>query len=340
MKYHHAISLASSIKDDLPKLATGISCLVLSVGLVSTAQADWPDSPIEIVVPFDAGGSADRMARGLAEHMSPRLGVPVSIINRPGGAGALGATYFQQQAANGQTLLVMQASPYLASAIEIGGAPVKWEDFQLLSAQWNDYGIVAVHNDSPYQDLESLVEAMREPGEVSSGIIVGNGGHLQTLVMMDALDIEHDNVRFVTYSGGAPLRSALAGNQVDFEILAAEAALSISDEVRALAVVNDQPSDNWDAPLFNDVMTSLGSDALPLIGGNVTGLMAHASLQKEYPERYQRLMLAYQNTLESDEFQTWATQAGIGADWVSPEESQALVDEAYRVVQQYAPLLQ
>ncbi|MDR5905758.1 tripartite tricarboxylate transporter substrate binding protein [Franzmannia qiaohouensis] len=337
---HKTSPLSAAIKRGLPTLSAGVSCLVLSVGLASAAQADWPEDPIEIVVPFDAGGSADRMARGLAEHMSPRLDVPVSIVNRPGGAGALGATYFQQQAADGQTLLVMQATPYLASAIEVGGAPVEWEDFQLLSAQWNDYGIVAVHNDSPYQDLEALVEALREPGAVSSGVIVGNGGHLQTLVMMDALDIEHDNVRFVTYSGGAPLRAALAGNQVDFEILAAEAALSISDEVRALAVVNDVPSDNWDAPLFNDEMENLGVEPLPLIGGNVTGLIVHASLQEEHPDRYARLVQAYQETLESDEFQAWADEAGIGADWVSPEESQALVDEAYRAVQQYAPLLQ
>tara|TARA_R110001599_G_scaffold523_1_gene2306 strand:- start:8545 stop:9564 length:1020 start_codon:yes stop_codon:yes gene_type:complete len=335
---HHPLTAA--IKRGIPTFATSISCLAFSIGLASAAQADWPEEPIEIIVPFDAGGSADRMARGLAEHMSPRLDVPISIVNRPGGAGALGATYFQQQAADGQTLLVMQATPYLASAIEVGGAPVVWDDFQLLSAQWNDYGIVAVHNSSPYQDIESLVEAMREPGAVSSGIIVGNGGHLQTLVMMDALDIEHDNVRFVTYSGGAPLRTALAGNQVDFEILAAEAALSISDEVRALAVVSDEPSDNWDAPLFNDEMESLGSERLPLIGGNVSGLIAHTSLQEEYPERYERLIQAYQETLESDEFQAWADEAGIGADWIPPEESQALVDEAYRAVQLYAPLLQ
>ncbi|APX92979.1 hypothetical protein BWR19_08590 [Halomonas sp. 1513] len=328
-----------AIKHCLPAVSAGLSCLVVSAGVISAAHADWPQDPIEIVVPFDAGGSADRMARGLAEHMSPRLEVPISIINRPGGAGALGATYFQRQAADGQTLLVMQATPYLASAIEVGGAPVAWEDFQLLSAQWNDYGIVAVHNVSPYHSLEELIEAMREPGEVSSGIIVGNGGHLQTLVMMDALEIEHDNVRFATYSGGAPLRAALAGNQVDFEILAAEAALSISDEVRALAVVNDAPSDNWDAPLFNDEMQHLGVDPLPLIGGNVTGLIVHAALQEAYPERYERLIQAYRETLESDEFQAWASEAGIGAAWVSPDESQALVDEGYRAVRQYAPLL-
>ncbi|WP_447555479.1 Bug family tripartite tricarboxylate transporter substrate binding protein [Vreelandella sp. EE22] len=320
-----------------------MSCLALG-SLVFTAhaqaQASWPDSPLEIIVPFDAGGSADRLARGLAEHLSPRLGVPVTVLNRPGGAGALGATYFQQQEADGETLLVMQATPYLASAIEVGGAPVKWEDFAILSAQWNDYGIVAVHNDSPYEDLEQLVNAMREPGEVSSGIIVGNGGHIQTLVMMDALDIEHDNVRFVTYSGGAPLRTALAGNQVDFEILAAEAALTIEEEIRALAVVHDQPSESWDAPLLNDELAQLSIDPLPLIGGNISGLLVHATLQEEYPERYERLLEAYRETLESDEFQAWADSAGIGADWVPPEQSQMLIDTSYEAIKQYAPMIQ
>ncbi|MCB8887884.1 Bug family tripartite tricarboxylate transporter substrate binding protein [Vreelandella malpeensis] len=319
------------------------SCLALggmALGLSPQAKAEtWPDRPIEIIVPFDAGGSADRLARGLAEHLSPRLGVPVTVLNRPGGAGALGATYFQQQPADGDTLLVMQAAPYLASAIEVSGAPVTWSDFALLSAQWNDYGIVAVHDESPYDTLEQLIEAMREPGQVSSGIIVGNGGHIQTLMMMDALEIDHDNVRFVTYSGGAPLRTALAGNQVDFEILAAEAALTIEEEIRPLAVVHDQQSDDWDAPLLNDALADLGVEALPLVGGNVTGLMVHASLEQEYPERYARLLKAYRETLESDEFTTWADQAAIGADWVSPEESQALIDAAYEAIQQYAPLI-
>jgi len=335
----HQKPLTSLIKRGLPRLTVGISCVVLSIGVMPAAKADWPEEPIEIIVPFNAGGSADRLARGLAEHMSPRFGVPVSVINRPGGAGALGATYFQQQSADGQTLLVMQATPYLASAIEIGGAPVKWEDFQLLSAQWNDYGIVAVHNDSPYDSLEKLVTAMREPEKLSSGIIIGNGGHLQTLVMMDALDIDHDNIRFVTYGGGAPLRTALAGNHVDFEILAAEGALAIGDNIRALAIVSDQPSSNWDAPFFNDEMTAMGVNALPLIGGNISGLIVHTSLQEKYPERYERVVQVYKETLQSDEFQEWANEASIGADWVPLEKSQKLINDAYEAVKTYAPLI-
>ncbi|WP_084166393.1 Bug family tripartite tricarboxylate transporter substrate binding protein [Stutzerimonas azotifigens] len=322
-------------------MAAAFSWGALISGLCASpaAFAEWPEGPIEIIVPYNAGGSADRVARGLSEHMGEELGVPIKVTNRPGGAGALGATYFQQQPADGNTLLVMQATPYLASAIEVSGAPVKWKDFQLLSAQWNDYGIVAVHRDSPYQTLEQLLEALKEPGKVSSGIIVGNGGHLQTLLIMDALGIAQDNVRFVTYSGGAPLRAALAGNQVDFEIIGAEAARGIRDELRPLAVISDQKSDEWNAPLLNDALAKQGIDQLPLIGGNVTGLIVHSRLGEEYPDRYQKLLDAYRETLQSDKFKDWARQAGVGADWVPPQQSQALVDSAYAAIRQYAPLL-
>jgi putative tricarboxylic transport membrane protein len=327
------------IVDAARALAAGAAGLALlgAVAAASGAQADeWPTEPLTFVVPFDAGGSADRMARGVAEHMAPRLGVPIQVVNRPGGAGALGVTYFQQQPADGSHVLFMQATPYLASAILVSGAPVAWEDFEFLNAQWNDYGIVVVHEDSPYQTFEELAEAMLEPGAVSSGIIVGAGGHIQTLVILEELGIDPDNIRFVTYSGGAPLRTALAGNQVDFQILAAEAAESIRDRVRVLAVVYDEDRGGYGAPLLNDVMAELGHDPVPLIGGNITGPIVHASLREEHPERYETLLEAYREAIESEEFQDWAEGAGIGADWVGPEESQAMADEAYEALEPIA----
>lgn len=328
--------------DGLRKAAVSSLAALAAAGFLAApaaAQEEWPTEPLTIVVPFDAGGSADRMARGLAEHLAEPLGVPIQVVNRPGGAGALGATYFQQQAPDGQTLLVMQATPYLANAILVGGAPVEWEDFELLNAQWDDYGIVAVHEDSPYRTFAELVAAMKEPGKVSSGIIYGNGGHVQTLVIMDELGIPQENVRFVTYSGGAPLRTALAGNQVDFEILAAEAAEAIGDRIRVLAVVNAEGAANTDAPPLNEAMAEVGGDPVPLIGGNVSGLLVHSALKTEHPERYQTLLEAYRETVESEEFQTWAEGANIGADWVGPEESQAMVDQAYEALTGYAGMI-
>lgn len=310
--------------------AIGATGLVFSTGV---AQADeWPSGPISIVVPFNAGGSADRIARTLADPLSAELGVPVVVENRPGGAGGLGATYASRQPADGNTLLLMQATPYLANAILVGGAPVSWDDFAFLNAQWNDYAIWAVHKDSPYQSFDDLVGAMREPGAVSSGIIYGNGGHLQTLLALQALDIPEDNIRFVTYDGGAPLRAALAGNQVDFEVLAARGAASVMDNLRVLAVVNDTDPDNLGAPTLNDALAGLGAEAQPIIGGNITGLLVSSALQEEYPDRYARIVAAYGAVVTSEAYQAAASEAGVGSDWVGPEASQQMVDSAYQAL--------
>lgn len=318
--------------------ALGLGSLALGTGVARAADT-WPTDPINIVVPFRAGGSADRMARTLAEPPSGELGVPVVVENRPGGAGGLGATYVSQQPADGNTLLLMQATPYLANAILVGGAPVKWEDFTFLNAQWNDYAIVAVHKDSPYETFEQLAEAMKEPGKVSSGIIYGNGGHLQTLLAMQALEIPEENVRFVTYDGGAPLRTALAGNQVDFEVLAARGAASVMDSLRVLSVVSDNDPDNIGAPLLNDALVALGAEPQPIIGGNITGLLAPSALKTEYPDRYARLVAAYEAVVTSDAYKAAAKEAGIGSDWVGPEASQEMVDSAYEALTELSDVI-
>lgn len=320
-------------------LATAtLAALGLGTGAAHAADG-WPEDPITIIVPFNAGGSADRMARTLADPLSKELGVPVVVENRPGGAGGLGATYVSQQPADGNTLLLMQATPYLANAILVGGAPVQWEDFSLLNAQWNDFAIWAVHKDSPYETFDQLVEAMKEPGNVSSGIIYGNGGHLQTILAMNALEIPVDNVRFVTYDGGAPLRTALAGNQVDFEVLAARGAASIMDSLRVLAVVNDSETDGMDAPSLNDALVGLGAEAQPTIGGNITGLIVPSALETEYPERYATLLEAYETVVTSDAYEAAAQEAGVGSDWLGPEASQTLVDDAYGALSELSDVI-
>jgi tripartite-type tricarboxylate transporter receptor subunit TctC len=318
--------------------AFGAGSLVLGAG-AARAAGDWPTDPITIVVPFNAGGSADRMARTLADPLSAELGVPVVVDNRPGGAGGLGATYASLQPADGNTLLLMQATPYLANAILVGGAPIKWEDFSFLNAQWNDYAIWTVHKDSPYETFAQLVEAMKEPGKVSSGIIYGNGGHLQTLLAMQALDIPEDNVRFVTYDGGAPLRTALAGNQVDFEVLAARGAASVMDSLRVLSVVNNNDPDNMGAPLLNDALEALGAEPQPIIGGNITGLLVHSAFMTEYPDRYATLLAAYEAVVTSDAYKAAAAETGVGADWVGPEASQEMVDKAFEALSKLSDVI-
>lgn len=335
-----ATAVLGRLMSSVGRAAAAGLVLAVCIGVApGNAEDAWPDEPITIVVPFNAGGSADRMARSLSGPLGEELGVPVTVENRPGGSGGLGAAWVARQPADGNTLLLMQATPYLAGAIIFGGAPIAWDDFSFLNAQWNDYGIIVVHNDSPYQTFAELVAAMREPGEVSSGIIYGNGGHLQTVLFMEALGIPQSNVRFVTYDGGAPLRAALAGNQVDFQVLAAGGAAGIMDRLRVLAVANTANPDGFDAPLLNDALAELGLDPIAIIGGNVSGLLVRSELQQEHPERYATLVAAYEAVVNSEAYQATAAEARVGADWVGPEASQKMGNEAFEALSSLAGVL-
>jgi len=72
--------------------------------------------------------------RALAPQLSRELNnVPITVTNRPGASGAVGATIFAKGPSDGSALMVMQATPFLANAILSGRAPVKWTDFHVIN---------------------------------------------------------------------------------------------------------------------------------------------------------------------------------------------------------------
>lgn len=323
--------------------AAGLAAALPLADLASAQAAEWPteDTRIRLVVPFNPGGSADRLARGLASFLPEHLNdAVVTVVNKPGGSGSLGATWFSQQPADGSYFLVMQAVPYLANNILIQEAPIAWNDFDFINAQWSDYMILAVSPESEYQSLESLIAAMRdEPGAVSASIIHGSGAHLQALIMMDTLGIPRDNVRWVTFDGGSPQRMAVVGNQVDFTVVAAEGSLGIKDQIETLAVLRKGGStDDYDAPPLNEALADLGEPEVPLLAGNTIAVISHASFDAEHPERYEAFVEGYKAALESEGMQRWLGRSDIGGDWMGPEESEAFLTENFEALKKYKDL--
>ena len=85
------------------KLLTVVIAFV-ALGFGATANAAYPDRPITLVVSFKAGGNADVMARIQAEAMSKVLGVPVNVVNKPGGAHIPATMSVLEAPADGYTL--------------------------------------------------------------------------------------------------------------------------------------------------------------------------------------------------------------------------------------------
>jgi tripartite-type tricarboxylate transporter receptor subunit TctC len=317
------------------------AALALSIGLVAgpAGANGWPTRPITILVAFNTGGSVDRMARGLATVLSAQLGKPVSVVNRPGAGGQAGTTWFLSQPDDGHVLMISPATPYLATNILITGAKYTLDDFAFVNAQWIDYAFLAVPKEGPYRSLKELVDAVRaNPGKLSTGVTFGSAGHVSTLVLLEALGLPHDAVRIVTFDGGGPLRTALAGGHVDFSIQQAEGAETIKDFIRPLAVLLEKRTPDWDAPPINEALKPYGA-TVPLVSGSVRALVAPAGFKKKHPQDYEKLVDAYKKALENLEFQAWLKANAIGGAWLGPEQTTEIIKANFDVLRKYQHLL-
>ena len=88
----------------LTTLKTGLAALAVAAFVAGPALAEYPDKPIEMVIPFGAGGGADIEGRLLAKEMSKVLGQPVVAVNKPGGGGAITYTYVKNAKPDGYTI--------------------------------------------------------------------------------------------------------------------------------------------------------------------------------------------------------------------------------------------
>jgi tripartite-type tricarboxylate transporter receptor subunit TctC len=88
-------------------MRNAFATLAFVLALAAPAQAqDWPQRQVTIVVPFAAGGSADLLARLLAQHLAARFNSPFVIENKGGAGGSIGAGYVAKQEGDGYTLLL------------------------------------------------------------------------------------------------------------------------------------------------------------------------------------------------------------------------------------------
>jgi tripartite-type tricarboxylate transporter receptor subunit TctC len=319
------------------------TCGLTALVATPVAAEKWPTQRdrIEFTVPFNTGGSADRLARALAGAMSEELNVPITVSNRPGGAGAVGATFFAKKpSCDGSSFLVMQATPFLANAVISGRAPVKWEDFHVINTQWVDYAIVAVPKDSPFKTLDDLFDAIeKEKGGVSSATMNGSGAFMQQLAVLEVMKLPTDQVRFVLYDGGGPVRTSVAGGQTDFSFVAATGSEPIRDRIRSIGIVNADAVTEWEGELINDVLKRRYNVQLPIFSSYTVSVFSQPCFPKEHPERYKTFVQAYEKVMKDPDFQADLKAKKLGNLWNGPDKSRQIINDGYNGLNKYSYLL-
>jgi putative tricarboxylic transport membrane protein len=180
--------------------------------LAAPAHA-YPDRPIELQVPFAAGGGSDIMARTIAAIMAQEklLPQPVVVVNRPGANGILGYQHVALKA--GDPYILTAATPSFLIQPLLGRMKLTYRDYTLIAGLALDDFALVVRADAPYRSVGDLIAAARRaPGAVSvGGSSVPSSDSMLAHLVGRAAGVE---LNYVPFKGGGEVLTNLLGGHI------------------------------------------------------------------------------------------------------------------------------
>jgi tripartite-type tricarboxylate transporter receptor subunit TctC len=201
---------------------------------------DYPAKPIQMIVPFPAGGPADIVGRLYAQHLSAAVGQPVVTLNRDGASGSIGTAAAARAAPDGYTIVFGTTSTMVVNPLVMKNVPYDfWKDFALIGLIANAPHVLAVRDGLRARSAKDLVAmAKASPGKYT---IASSG--VGTIVQMAAELLKHEtgmDLLVVPFKGGQPATLALLSGEVDMIVndLTALKSNLATGKLRALAVAH------------------------------------------------------------------------------------------------------
>jgi len=223
-----------------------LTSLCIFLPLVSVAvseSATYPSRPLEIVAPANPGGGWDALARTMnrvleIEKLYPQ---PMSVLNKPGGGGAVGLAYIFQKKGDDYELVAF-SPPLIINTINKTFTQ-NYKELTPLAKLITDYQIFIVKADSPYKTFKDLLDALKKsPGAVkfAGGSSPGSMDHLAFCKVAQLAGINPKELSYVAFSGGGEAITTLLGGNVAFVSSGIGESLAQIEAktVRALAVTS------------------------------------------------------------------------------------------------------
>jgi len=300
-----------------------LAATLLAFATPSHAQ-DYPSRPVEIVVPFAAGGGAEILARLLADGLSRRLGQPFLVINRPGANTNLGTLSVVRAKPDGYTLAIasvgLAANPSLYRRLNF--EPQK--DLEPIALIANSPTVLVVPSSLPVNSLAEFIAYVKaRPGELNYGTYgAGSGPHLATALFAAKTGVQ---MVHVPYGGGGPAALGAMTNQVQALFASVLPVLGMirGDKLKALAIAAERRSE-----LLPQVPT-FAEQGLDYLTGTWFGMLTPARTPAEIILRLNRATVA---TLEEPAVRAKIVEQGAEVVAGSPEQFRTfLKDETERL---------
>lgn len=210
----------------------------------SAHASNYPSMPLNIVTPLASGDAADTAARLMGHELSKSLGQAVTVINRPGAGGSIGAQSVIRSPKDGYTILFAQNSPLTIRRV-IDPSSASYDpttDLIPLGLSTRSPSILVARSDSKFKTLQELVaHAKQNP----STIRIGNAGpgSVGDISVQLLSSITNTDITSVNYKGAAPAVTDLIGGHIDAIILAlgAVSAHMKSGTLKGLAISSKFP---------------------------------------------------------------------------------------------------
>lgn len=228
-----------------------VLCLIVAANVIVLCNhghayaAEWPERPIQLIVPFPGGSSPDILARTIAEPLSKDLGQPIVVENRPGAGGNIGTRQAAQAKADGYTLLMTINGPMVTAPTlyksTLGYDPLV--DLAPVTLIGTSPNVLIVQNDLPVENVQQFVDlALADPGGMNYGSVgPGSSSHLAMAML------EHEaaiSLEQIPYTGFPQITTAIIAGDIHAGFMVPGIAMPQvnANKVRALAITSAQSS--------------------------------------------------------------------------------------------------
>jgi len=297
------------------------------IGITSIFAMEYPSKPVQVIIPWPAGGSTDVSTRALINATKKFFPQPLVPINRPGGAGTIGMTEICMAKPDGYTIASNAWGPMVTQPA-IQKLSYSEKDYLLIMQTWHVPRVLIAHPSQPYKSVKEFVEYVKKnPGKIRVGLAgTGTTDHFAVLEMEKKYGIK---LTIVPMGGGSPQMLAVIGGHVD---VATPTYSEASAAIQAGQVVPLAIMDLNRYPLNKEIPT-LAEFGYSIESGVANFLIAPAGLPKHI---FKIIHDAFKKGFEDSEYQEPVRKLGYLVEYLSPEESHKKIEKFRKLYIQLA----